>query len=84
MDIAEYMSKVKNFARYKDSVKFKFVECDLLNDFNPKFKNATNTISCGNIFAYEPKYSFYPEQNTEYTKKNQLIKYLNEKYDKII
>jgi len=83
MDIADYMSKVKNFNRYKDEVKFKFVECDLLNDFHLKLKNDPNTIfHVSNIFAYEPTAPFIGTKHRVY-KENQLIKYLNEKYEKI-
>ena len=84
MDIADYMSKVKNFTRYKDSVKFKFVECDLLNDFNLKFKNQPNTIfHVSNIFAYEPTAPFIGTKHRVY-KENQLIRYLMKNMIKLI
>lgn len=83
LEIAEHFQTVNNIWHIRQKVKFKFVECDLLNEFTIKLKNHTNTIfNVSNIFAYEPTVPFVPTKERVY-KQNQLIKLLKEKYDKI-
>jgi hypothetical protein len=83
LEIAEHFQTVSNIWHIKDKVKFKFVECDLLNEFTIKPKNDPNVIlNVSNIFAYEPTVPFMPTKERVY-KQNQLIKLLKEKYNKI-
>ena len=83
LEIAEHFQTVSNIWHIRQKVKFKFVECDLLNEFTIKHKNHTNTIfNISNIFAYEPTVPFVPTKERVY-KQNQLIKLLKEKYNKI-
>lgn len=83
LEIAEYFETVSNIWHIKDKVKFKFIECDLLNEFTLKPKNDPNVIfNISNIFAYEPTVPFVPTKERVY-KQNQLIKLLKEKYNKI-
>jgi len=83
LEIAEHFQTVSNIWHIRQKVKFKFIECDLLNEFTIKPKNHTNTIfHVSNIFAYEPTVPFIPTKERVY-KQNQLIKLLKEKYNKI-
>ena len=67
----------------RSKLKFKYVECDLLNEFNLKIKNNKGTIlNISNIFAYEPTAAVVPTKQRVF-RENKLIRLLNEKYDKI-
>lgn len=83
LEIAEHFESISHLLHIKDKVKFKFEECDLLNEFTLKPKNERNVIfNVSNIFAYEPTAPLIPTKERVY-KQNQLIKLLKEKYDKI-
>lgn len=83
LEIAEHIDTLTALWPIKDRIKFKFVECDLLNEFTLKFKNDTNVIfNISNIFAYEPTVPFVPTKQ-RVVKENQLIKHLKEKYNNI-
>ena len=82
-DIADYISKIGGLLTLRSKLKFKYVECDLLNEFNLKIKNHKGTIlNISNIFAYEPTAAMVPTKQRVF-RENKLIKLLNEKYDKI-
>ena len=58
----------------KFKLKFKYVECDLLNEFNLKIKNHKGTIlNISNIFAYEPTAAMVPTKQRVF-RENKLIK----------
>lgn len=83
LEIAEYFETVSHLWHIKDKVKFKFVECDLLNEFTITPINHKNVIfNISNIFAYEPTVPFVPTKQRVF-KQNQLLRLLKEKYDKI-
>lgn len=83
LEIADHFAEISNLWHIKDKIKFKFVECDLLNEFTLKFKNEQNVIfNISNIFAYEPTVPFVPTKQ-RVIQENQLINLLKEKYDKI-
>ena len=83
LEIAEYFETVSRLWHIKDKIKFKFVECDLLNEFTIKPINDRNVIfNISNIFAYEPTVPFVPTKQRVF-KQNQLLKLLKEKYNEI-
>jgi hypothetical protein len=83
LEIAEHFQTISHLWHIKSKIKFKFIECDLLNEFTIKPKNHSNVIlHISNIFGYEPTVPFVPTKQ-RIMQQNQLIKHLKEKYNKI-
>jgi len=84
LEIADHFSTVSNTWKHITSiVKFKFVECDLLNEFNLKILNDENTIfNISNVFAYGPT-AFMIGTKERLYKENKLLRILKEKFPKI-
>ena len=82
-EIVTRFSKVAKLRHLKDDIKTKFIQCDLLNEFNIDINNDENTIfNISNIFAYEPTVAFITaKQRLE--KENKLLRILKEKSPKI-
>jgi hypothetical protein len=83
-EIQEHFFNVKKiYAQCVNVVKFKFIQCDLLHEFELNLLNDESVIlNISNVFLYGPT-AFLVSTKQRVNRQNKLIKYLNEHYPKI-